>query len=335
MIKKILIVGLGSIGKRHLQLAREQFPKAEIKVLRHKTTEEVPDYSNGCLNSIEDAIQFAPQIAVVANPSTLHLPIAQALAEIGTHLLIEKPLSNSTEGVRKLIETCDVGQNTLFVGYNLRYSPSLKFFKEKVIDGIIGNTLSVRSEVGQYLPAWRPGSDYRVGVSASERLGGGVLLELSHELDYLQWVFGEIDWVRASLSRQSTLEIDVEDTAHLILGFTRRSEISQLIGSLNMDFIRHDETRVCTVLGDYGSLRWDGIAGVVSKLDKGESTWKEIFRHTPTRNETYVEEWLDFIDCITTGNRPANSGMSSLRTLEVIESIRISAKTGVEVAIGK
>ncbi len=335
MIEKILIVGLGSIGKRHLQLARELFPKAEIKVLRHKTTEEVPDYSNGCINSIEDAIHFAPQIAVVANPSSLHLPIAQALAEIGTHLLIEKPLSNSTEGVRKLIETCDAGENTLFVGYNLRYSRSLKFFKEKVIDGIIGNILSVRSEVGQYLPAWRPGSDYRLGVSASERLGGGVLLELSHELDYLQWIFGEIDWVRASLSRQSTLEIDVEDTAHLILGFSRRSEISQLIGSLNMDYIRHDETRVCTVLGDYGSLRWNGITGVVSKLDKGESTWKEIFRHTPTRNETYAEEWLDFIDCINTGNQPANSGVCSLRILEVIESIRISAKTGIEVAIGK
>ena len=77
----------------------------------------------------------------------------------------------------------------------------------------------LRCEIGQYLPLWRPGSDYRLGVSANRALGGGVLLELSHELDYLRWIFGDVDWVQASLERQSALEIDVEDTAHLLLSF--------------------------------------------------------------------------------------------------------------------
>ena len=330
MINRILIVGNGSIGKRHLRIAREQFPNAQINVLGHREVSEIPEFSNGYLTTIAAAIQFGPQIAVIANPSTFHIPISQALAKNGTHLLIEKPISFTTGGVFELIETCKENHSVLQVGYNLRYSPSLQKFREVLLGGEIGKLLSVRCEVGQYLPTWRPEKDYRQGVSANEDLGGGVLLELSHELDYLQWIFGDVDWVRATLTRQSSLEIDVEDSAHLTLGFVSNRSQHQLIATLNMDFIRHDQTRACIAIGENGSLRWDGILGEVSFFEKGASNWKRLFIHMPLRDETYLAEWQEFINCINMQLIPSVTGQVGLQILEIIKSVRRSASTGAQ-----
>ena len=335
MIKHILIVGTGSIGRRHLRIAREQFPNAEVKVLGHRAAREVHEFSNGYLTTIEEAIQFDPQIAIIANPSTFHIPVAKELAKSGTHLLIEKPISSTTDGVFELIETCKENNCALQVGYNLRFSPSLQNFRELLHEGVIGNFLSVRCEVGQYLPTWRPEYDYRQGVSANKNLGGGVLLELSHELDYLQWIFGDIDWVRATVMQQSSLEIDVEDSAHLTLGFISKTSERQLIGTLNMDFIRHDQTRICTAIGSKGSLMWDGIAGEVSVFEGGASSWKQLFTHTPLRDETYLAEWQEFINCVDSGRAPSVTGQDGLRVLEVVESARSSASTGAQVSVSK
>jgi predicted dehydrogenase len=333
MFRRILIVGNGSIGKRHLQIAREQFPNAEISVLGHQEPSEVPEFSNSFFTTIEAAIQFAPQIAIIANPSTFHLPIANELAQRGTHLLIEKPISATTNGVFELIKACEENECVLQVGYNLRFSPSLQKFRDLILSEEIGNLLSVRCDVGQYLPTWRPSKDYRQTVSVSEALGGGVLLELSHELDYLQWIFGKVDWVRATLTRQSSLEIDVEDSAHLTLGFVSNSDHHQLIASLNMDFIRHDLTRACTAIGENGSLKWDGILGEVSIFEKGASCWKSLFTHTPFRNETYLAEWQEFITCINKGSIPSVTGHDGLRILEIVESARRSASTGAQESV--
>lgn len=255
LINRILIVGLGSIGKRHLRLARALLPNADIRVLRHQAGSAVPDSANGSFSSIDEAIAFAPQTAVIASPAPFHIATAQALAEAGVHLLIEKPLSASLNGVMQLLETCQKQGTVLLTGYNLRFLPSLQRFRDLLGDGVIGKVLSVRCEIGQYLPSWRPDADYRQGVSARRELGGGALLELSHELDYLRWIFGEVDWVKATLSRQSSLALDVEDTAHLTLGFAPADDGHQLIGTVNMDFVRHDTTRLCTTIGENGSLR--------------------------------------------------------------------------------
>jgi predicted dehydrogenase len=331
LINRILIVGLGSIGKRHLRLAKELLPKADIRVLRHQVTSEVPEFSNGCFSGIEEAIAFAPQIAVIASPSPFHIATAQSLAEVGVHLLIEKPLSNSLDGVTQLLETCQKQGTVLLTGYNLRFLPSLQRFRDLLGEGVIGKVLSVRCEIGQYLPSWRPDSDYRQSVSARRELGGGVLLELSHELDYLRWIFGEIDWVKATLSHQSSLEIDVEDTAHLILGFTPTTDGHQLIGSVNLDFIRHDTTRLCTSIGENGSLRWNGLTGEVALYETGAKEWRELFSHTHQRDDSYLAEWQNFIECITEHKRPMITGEDGLKVLQIIEAARNSATSGGQI----
>lgn len=335
LIDRVLVVGLGSIGQRHLRLARELLPHADIRVLRHQTCDSTPEYADGCFSRIEQALDFAPQIAVIASPATFHLDTARSLARAGVHLLVEKPLAASLEGIPLLLESCRAQGLVLLTGYNLRFLPSLQQFRSQLKEKRIGRVLSVRCEIGQYLPSWRPDADYRQGVSARRELGGGALLELSHELDYLRWIFGEVDWVKATLSRQSGLEIDVEDTAHLIFGFMPAEDGRRLIGTLNMDFIRHDAVRLCVAIGEDGSLRWNGLTGVVEHLEAGSKDWREIFRHQHQRDESYRAEWQHFLACVKEQSAPSVGGEDGFRVMQIIEAARQASESGGQVQVAK
>lgn len=328
VIDRVLIVGLGSIGRRHLRLARQLLPSADIRVLRHQPSKDLPEFANGCFSELNKAISFAPQLAVIASPASFHLPVAIALANVGANLLIEKPLASELEGVEELLACCQLKQVVLLTGYNLRFLPSLQKFRELLHINTIGRVASVRCEIGQYLPNWRPGSDYRQSVSARHALGGGALLELSHELDYLRWIFGEVNWVSASLSKQSALEIDVEDTAHLTLGFNGVEGAGALIGTLNLDFIRHDTTRLCTAIGELGSLRWNGLTGVVELFNAGESNWRELFKHQHLRDDSYVAEWEHMLACMQGQASPFITGDDGLQVLRIVEAARSASATG-------
>lgn len=334
MLERLLIVGLGSIGSRHVRLARELVPGGQIVVLRHRSCQDVQSIGiDDCVTSLAEALKFRPQAAVIANPATHHLDVALLLAQAGVHLLIEKPISSSTQGVPELIDVCQAQGITLMTGYNMRFLPSLQRFRELLEEKRGGRVLSVRAEVGQYLPSWRPSSDYRQTVSAKAALGGGVLLELSHEIDYLRWLFGEVAWVNAIQRKQSDLEIDVEDTAHLILGFAHETGDVPVIAALDMDFIRHDTTRTCTVIGETASLRWNALAGTVEIFEQGGSAWQTIYTHQSQRDDSYLAEWRHFLACITDGGPPIISGHDGLAVLRVIEAARHSSTTGAVVPI--
>ena len=335
MINRVLIVGLGSIGKRHLRLARELLPNADIRVLRHQVCDSVPEHANGCFSSLELAVDFAPQLAVIASPAAFHLSAALPLARAGVHLLVEKPLSATPDGVLQLLKICREQKTVLLIGYNLRFLPSLQRFRDLLNGNVIGRVLSVRCEIGQYLPSWRPDADYRLGVSARRALGGGALLELSHELDYLRWIFGEVEWVHAALSRQSSLELDVEDTAHLLLGFVPGADGHQLIGTVNLDFIRHDTTRLCTAIGENGSLRWNGLTGVVEQFEVGAKAWCELFCHPHQRDDSYLAEWRHFLACVSGQEASLITGEDGLKVLQVIDAARQSSESDRQVPLAK
>lgn len=335
MLERLLIVGLGSIGTRHAKLARKLIPGAKIAVLRHRNCPNLSDtgHIDCCFTSMEEALQFRPQAAVIANPASFHLDVALPLASAGIHLLIEKPIAVDEKKVLELIEVCRAQRTVLMVGYNLRFLRSLQKFREILEEKRVGSVLSVRSEIGQFLPTWRPAADYRQTVSAQVALGGGVLLELSHEFDYLRWLFGEVEWVSAVLRKQSGLEIDVEDTAHLILGFSPGLGKVPVIASLNMDFVRHDTTRNCTVIGETGSLRWNAVAGTVELFQQGDHTWQTLFTHKHQRDDSYIEEWNHFLACTADGSPPLISGQDGLAVLRIIEAARLSSTIGTVISI--
>jgi len=328
MVLRVLIIGLGSIGKLHLSIARSVLPGADIRILSHRHHSSAQEGADGFFFELDDALKFEPNLSIICNPAPFHIPLSLALAKIGSHLLIEKPLSDSLEGVFEFVETCKSSQIIALVGYNLRFLPSLKLFRELIKARALGHVLSVRIEVGQYLPNWRSDKDYQDSVSARKDLGGGVLLELSHELDYLRWIFGEVAWVNATLCKQSKLLIDVEDTAHLTLGLVTDYSENDLVASVSLDFIRQDTVRVCTAICESGSYRWDGVSGIVSKFYPKVGKWENVSQHIPRREDTYRAEWEHLLNCIKTHSKPSASIEDGMKVMQIIDAIRISSING-------
>lgn len=333
LIERVLVVGLGSIGKRHLRIIRELLPDADIRVLHHRRCTDVPKYSNGCVRDIRAACDFQPHIAVIASPATQHLESAVRLAGIGCHLLIEKPLSDSVDGIDELIAERDRHKVKIQVAYNLRFHSALEFFRNQIQRDRVGKILSVRCEIGQFLPTWRPGTDYRKGVSANRSLGGGVLLELSHELDYLRWIFGDVKSLSANLKKHSKLEIDVEDSAYLTMTFSSKESNEGPTASLCMDFIRHDTTRTCTAIGENGTLKWNALTGVVELWEENADGWEELFIHQHQRDDTYRLEWISFLESVNEQKETQILIEDGLEVIRLIEAARTSAQNNGEIVI--
>jgi len=324
-LNKFLIVGLGTAGKRHLEIVKQTFPDAQIKVLRHKQSKEPSSLTSATLYSVDEAINFRPDVAIISNPANMHLEISQTLAELGTHILVEKPLSNSLHGVQDLLETCKKQNVKIAVAYNLRFLNSLNIFKEIIESGEIGRILSVRCEAGFHLPKWRTEIDYKKTVSASKDLGGGALLELSHEIDYLIWIFGSFSWVSATSAQLSDLDINVEDIVSIIFGINSKEEKStEIIGSLNLDLFRQDKSRLCLAIGSAGSIKWDGIRGTVEILRENDEDWKLLHKDNSTIEDTYSTQWQSFLDCIESDTEPLVTGRDGESVMKAIASIQDS-----------
>lgn len=324
-MKRVLIVGYGSIGQLHLRIIRKSLPNAKIMIFRHRPTTDIPEMANLVTSSMDDVRSFEPEVATVANPAPFHLEIAKTLAEMGCHLLIEKPISDTSDRVEDLLETVRAAGVICQVGYNLRYLPSLSRFRDLINKGLVGRPFSVRCEIGQHLPNWRPDSDYRTGVSARRDLGGGVLLELSHEIDYLRWILGDVEWVRSWVGNVGDLDIDVEDTAYLILGLKSQGFSKPVIANLSLDFIRHDTTRICTVIGADGSLRWNGLTGMIEIYKPASNSWDEYVVIPHQREDSYRAQWLDVLAAISGNKEPSVDGRAGLAVLKIVEAAKASA----------
>ena len=320
-MKRGLVVGLGSIGRRHLALLQELLPNADIRTLRQSRSSYPEERSAPMFTSLEAASAFKPDFAVISSPAPFHIAVSTRLAAIGAHLLVEKPISTETFGVEKLIALCDSKDVRLQVGYNLRFLPTLQKFRQLISDGFIGTVRTVHSEVGQYLPSWRPDQEYRCSVSAQRHLGGGVLLELSHELDFLRWVFGDVEWISAWSGNQSNLDIDAEDLAMLQLKF-----MSGVVAQVSMDFFRLNSTRCCVAIGDEGTLRWDAVAARVERFDVDTDSWQIVFEDRPDRNSSYRNQLQSFFEDIRLRRQSdiAASGDDGLAVLQLIEAARLS-----------
>lgn len=327
-IDKILIVGLGSIGLRHLKILSNLYEKADIRVFRHRKSKvKIKLFRNKVIYNFNEILQFHPQIAVICSPAPFHINMATKLAKMGCHLFIEKPLSINSKNIDKLLYLRNYHNLISHVGYNLRFDSSLNKYREFIHSQIIGEVYSIRIEVGNYLPKWRPNKYYRDTVSSQKKLGGGVLLELSHEIDYLQWIFGKITNIRANLKKHSQLQIDVEDTAYLNANIKSKLTNCYITANLILDFIRHDPQRSCTAIGEKGSLKWDALKGTVYLWGSKNKIWKLLFKRGKKDNDiTYKRQWRYFFSKVKSNTQSEISIEDGLSVLKVIEAARSSDK---------
>lgn len=242
--------------------------------------------------SLEGALSHKPDAVVIATPTSLHLDVAIPAAEMGCHILMEKPISHSLERVDLLQRAVERGGGQILVGFQYRFHPGLQKVKGLLEEKAIGKLLSLRVEWGEYLPGWHPWEDYRQGYSARLDLGGGVTLTLCHPLDYLRWLAGEVEELYASVGRISDLEIDVEDSAEIILRFSTGA-----VGSVHLDYYRRPGVHRMEMVGSNGMLAWDNADGSV-RLYQPETAGWEVFSAPEDfeRNTLFLDEMSHFLD---------------------------------------
>jgi predicted dehydrogenase len=326
--QKVLVVGSGSIAKRHLANFRQLLPGAEVACVSAsgRSLADGETTATTQLQSMAAAIVWSPDLAVVASPAPLHLKHARQLLEAGVPVLIEKPLSDSLECAREVAPLFALHSDRIEVAYNLRFLSSSRRMKTLIDDACVGRILGLQIEVGQYLPDWRPQADYRRQVSANRSLGGGVLLELSHELDYLTWLFGRFDKVFCIANNSGQLEIDVEDRADILLSR------GDLTAQVHMDFLQRRANRSCKVIGSTGTLHWDLIA---NRILLEQPSGDEVLFSDPSvdRNDMYIELLRGFIELAAGRAAPRISLDDGLMVLEMIDAMRKSAASGRQVSL--
>lgn len=330
-LQSYLVVGSGSIARRHIANIKALFSQATVGCVsasgRELSLEEVG--ADIVYASIEEALSAEPMLAIIASPAPLHVDQAATFLRTGIPVLIEKPLSDSLESFARAGEVLLANSTKIEVAYNLRFMPSAIRLKALLDEQILGRIHSVSIEVGQYLPDWRPATDYRENVSARKELGGGVLLELSHELDYLTWLFGTFNSIYCVASNSGTLDVDVEDSAHAIL-----SREDGLVASVHLDFLQRVPTRICKIIGQSGTLVWNLLQNSILLGTANNS--EDIIFSDPNynRNDMYLEEISHFVKVAVGERMPQVSIYQALDTLRLIEALRHSSVTRKVVDIG-
>lgn len=318
-VRKILICGLGSIGKRHLRVLRQHWKSLEIAILRsgHGPYVDEVKLSDRVFTTLGDALRWKPDAAIICTPANKHLRTALPLARHGVPLLIEKPVGDGRESHHDWQELIRLSANvSIEVGYVLRHDPCTAIVKSYINERIIGKLVDADFYCGSWLPDWRPDVDYRDCVSANRDLGGGVLLELSHELDLAQYLLGHLELRSALLQQSGLLEIDVEDQVQLFA-----YSVDQSLISIRLNFCSRPSRRHVHFRGRDGEIHWDLIAGSVSVIQTGESNIA-CFQSPISSDERYLIQMEHFLSCASGKAEPVCSLLDSLTVLDMVTKAR-------------
>jgi len=311
----ILIVGLGSISDRHRANIKKIYPSANIVCV--PSTGKLRKYEiENCDEqiSINEASKRNFTHTIICSPSSFHYLHFKELINVSENFLIEKPISHNLQSSEKILALAGLNNKKVYIGYCLRFLESAQSFKNFIQNNLSSEIYKVKIKAGQYLPNWRE-KDYRKSVSAKKKLGGGVLLELSHEIDYLEWVFGCKSIDKAEIYFTGELDIDVEDKVKI---YGKTSSSAKF--SICLDFLRKKPIRECMVETAKGDLRWnlneDSFYYTCKKKNK-----ISYFKYESSANSKYIE----MIKAFLSGNQRSDNSLASLessaKVMKIIDRI--------------
>ena len=327
MSDAFLVVGCGSIGLRHTRNLVSLGIRPVLAFDPNPAAQTVAEDSGAqWVDTLESALASAPAAVLICTPPNRHVEIASMALKTGVHLFIEKPISHElSDSLDHLLDAADQAARVVMAGYNLRFHPGLLKLRSLVDDGVAGELLTLRAEYGQYLPTWRPDADYRQGYFARESTGGGIILEESHEFDYVEWLGGKIRSVFARAGTLSGLEIETEDTALAVLELE-----GGRLAEIHVDCVQRGYSRSCKYIGSDATILWDYTRGVTVSRDGQED---EFFEIVPDPNEMYLSEIAHFIDCVNGRATPPVDGRAAKHTLEVVLAAKQSARERREIKL--
>ena len=322
---KFLIAGLGSIGRRHLRNLRALGQEDILLYRTHQAT--LPDAELGDLPTFKElglALAEKPDGVIVANPTALHLEVALAAARAGAALLIEKPVSDSLAGLADLQSALALSGKPAMVGFHFRFHPVLNQIKTLLESGQLGKPLSARAHWGEYLPGWHPWEDYRRSYAARADLGGGVVNTLSHPLDYLRWLLGEVEGVSAWTGKLSELELDVEDHADILLRFA-----SSEVASVHLDYYQRPPSHTLEITCEDGRICWDNATGEAQIFHAQSGAVSLLVPPEGfERNQMFLDEIATFVHLCQGETLPHCTLADGIRAQELVLAVKQSASQG-------
>ncbi|MDP7260351.1 MAG: Gfo/Idh/MocA family oxidoreductase [archaeon] len=310
---KLIFFGLGSIGERQARLLQDNF-EHELYAFRSGKNSEKNKLGIKEVHTLEEIEKINPDVAFITNPTKLHISTALQCADQGMSLFIEKPLSSSKEDVQKLMDTANSKKLSLYVAYCMRFHPVIKWLKEHLKNN---KPLHTSVMVSSYLPNWREGIDHLTHYSAIKESGGGVLLELSHELDYLYYLFGTPTLIEAVSSKAGSVTTDAEDFADILLSFS-----GNLNCNLHMNFLSRLDRREMILDFEDHTVVANLAESKVTILSDGEA---ELKKFAFERDDMYLEQLNYFFDNLNNPeimNGPDESSKFLNTLMEIKEAVK-------------
>jgi len=337
---KLLIAGLGSIVRRPFRNLIA-LGEADLVLLRTRKATLSDDELAGypVETDIREALEKQKiDGVVVANPTSLHLDVAIPAAEAGCHILLEKPVSHSLVGLDTLKKAAEQSGSKILVGFQFRYHPTLNKARDLIQSGVLGKVLTVHAHWGEYLPNWHPWENYSHGYAARADLGGGVIGTLTHPLDYLRYILGEIEALWSFNGHLSSLEMDVEDTAEIGLKFA-----SGAIGGVHVNYVQRPPVHRLEIVGTNGTFRWDNADGALhfyqmpapfgSYSDDPPAPVIEKFSPPEDfeRNDLFLAQTRHFINIVLGEEEPVCTLEDGIRAQQLVQAARESETSGCRV----
>ena len=325
-----LVVGGGSIGKRHLRNLLASGRAAAIVDPRADRREEIAGKHPAArvFASLEEALAAETYRAgFVCLPTAYHLGPAMELARRGLHLFMEKPLSHSPAGVRELADAVARAGLVGLTGFCMRFFAPLRKAAELVHGGRIGRVVTARSLTAVYLPDWHPWEDYRTFYMAKREMGGGVLLDECHAFDWMQWLIGPIQGVFSVVGTLSDLEVTSDDVCEVIARFGSRT-----VASIHLDMVDRSSRTQVELIGTTSTLLVDMHAHSVKLYDHAKGKWQE-WTFAPSYDQMYLDEIDHFFDCVARKSKPNVDLRDGYRVQRIIDACARSSDTGRWVAV--
>ena len=322
---KALIVGYGSIGKRHINNL-SVIPHCKIIVCtKQKQDNFLKKKHCQTFRSLTRCILEEPDVAFVTNETSHHIDTAIKLAKAGIPLFIEKPLSNSMDKIENLISIIKEKKIITMVGCNLRFHPCIKKLKKLVSTKKIGRVISVHAENRSFLPDWHPYEDYSKRYAARNDLGGGATLTNIHEIDYLYWIFGNAQELYSISGKLSNLRISADDFSYIVLQFKNK-----IIADIHLDFFQNPPSRYCKISGTNGTIYCDLITNKIKIYYPKKKKWAVYLKlKNYNNNDMYIDEMRHFVNCVKMNQKTINSVSDSIHTLRI--SINAKMKKSISV----
>jgi predicted dehydrogenase len=293
-----LLTGAGSMGRRHAHNLRQLLPGVRLAAvctgLESKRWAE--DQGIQAVHSVEEGLEARPQLGVVCSTSDCHARDLDELLSVVEALYVEKPVMTDGASLDRISARLTGRTIPSVVGCNLRYLGALGRLKQALGEGNAGRLVLASLQVGQSLPDWRPGRDYRTTYSAHRARGGGVLFDLVHELDSACFLFGEIGHAQAAAGHRSRLDIDADDVAAMTLLMR-----SGLPVQVSLDYVRRQPVREYLVLGDAATLRLDILGRSLCRESLEGRTEYQTIASDWDMESTYVLAMQDLLDAWKTG----------------------------------